>query len=117
MSWNELEFISWRQFQQMAPSIIRLEITRLGGLIEAAGLKNDVRNDLVRVRFELRKFIVEVEGCADGRLSKATRERLDAAIVNLPLDQAGEDEEFRTSLAYILDRLRSIQKRIDYIYV
>ena len=117
MSWNELEFVSWRQFDRMAPSIMRLEISRLGDLIRRAGTNLEMRNALVKVRYELLEFLVEFEKCSDGNLSVSVTERLNAAIVNLPLDQADPDGEFHASLRYILDRLRSIQKRIDFIYV
>ena len=76
-----------------------------------------MRNALVRVRYELVKFVAEVEECTDGRISVATKERLDAAIVNLPLDENSPNRDMQSSLRYILDRLRSIQTRIDYIYV
>ncbi len=117
MSWNELEFVSWRQFRQMAPPIMRLEITRIGDLIGRAGSNIDMRNALVKVRHELLQFLAGIELCSDGRLSTPVKERLDAAILNLPVDQADLDADIHASLTYILDRLRSVQKRIDFIYV
>jgi len=117
MSWNELEFVSWRQFRQMAPPIMRLEVTRIGELIGRAGSNHEMRNALVKVRYELLEFVVAVEHCTDGRISGRARERLDAAIVNVPLDQADSGGDMHASLAYVLDRLHSIQKRIDFIYV
>lgn len=117
MSWNELEFVSWRQFHQMAPPIMRLEVTRLGQLIGRAGSNHEMRNALVKVRYELLEFVVAIEQCKDGCLSGWARDRLDAAIVNVPLDQADPDGDVYASLTYVLDRLNSIQKRIDFIYV
>jgi hypothetical protein len=117
MPWNELEFVSWRQFHRMAPSIMRLEISRLGDLIRQSGADLDLRNALVRVRYELMEFLVDVQNCSDGNLSSGVTEHLDAAIVNLPLDQVEPGSDFHVSLRYILDRLRSIQQRIDFIYV
>ena len=117
MPWNELEFVSWRQFHTMAPSILRLEISRLGDLIRRSGANLDLRNALVRSRYQLLSFLVEIDKCDDGQLSSEAKERLEAAIVNLPLDLAESESEFHSSLRYILDRLRTVQKRIDFIYV
>ncbi len=117
MPWNELEFVPWSQFHRMAPSILRLEISRLGDLIRSAGSDLEMRNALVRVRYELLEFLVAVERCEDGKISESATERLDLAIVHLPLDRATEDAKMHASLKYILDRLRSVKRRINFIYV
>jgi hypothetical protein len=117
MPGNELEFLSWHQFHQMAPPIMQLEITRIGDLINRVGSDLEMRNALVKVRHELVQFIAAIEHCTDGRISETMKERLNSAIVNLPLDQVTPKGDIHESLRYILDRLRSIQTRIDYIYV
>ncbi|HEY5565592.1 MAG TPA: hypothetical protein VIL33_08375 [Rhodothermia bacterium] len=111
--WNELGFVPWRSFQRMAPSILQLEVTRLGELISAAGAL-DIRNALVKSRYELTAFIAALE--KEGSPDKLETSRLQAAIVNLPLEYPGIDSETGETLAYILNRLQYVHNRIRFVY-
>lgn len=116
MPWNEIEFLPWDRFHRMAPSILKLEISRLDDLIRAAGDDFDIRNALVRVRYELSGFLVELDQTGGDRLTPAAARHLETAILNLPLDQVEPGTDLHASLKYVLDRLRSVHKRIDLIY-
>ncbi len=116
MSWNEIEYVPWRQFSRMTPSILGLEITRLDALIRESFDNLVVRNALVRVRYELREFVADVALADSGTLSHETMMRLSAAILNVPLDEVEPGSPLHGSLRYILERLRSVHRRINYIY-
>ena len=55
-NWNELQFLSWREFEQMAPSILQLEVTRLGKVMQSQIDDTDFHNRLVRARFSLQQL-------------------------------------------------------------
>lgn len=109
---NEIQYLSWKEFQQMTPSILALEITRLAGILEKQGLAIEQRNALVRARFELRRFVEcvararpkEVSGCSR-HLASAI---LATALVHGEMDSA--------ELSYVMDRLNYVQERMAYIY-
>lgn len=116
MPWNEIEYVPWDRFRRMAPSILRLEISRLDELVRAVGNDLEIRNALVKVRYELSGFLVELDRAAGDRLPADAVQHLEAAIVNLPLDRIDPETELHAAVSYILDRLRSVHKRIDLIY-
>ena len=114
--WNELEFVSWKEFAQMAPSIIQLEISRIGSVINAPATNLDIRNVLVRARFELREF-QECLQLADGPpLSDSCVAHLRTSILSLSIKNHIRDEETTITLNYVLDRLISMLERIDLIF-
>jgi hypothetical protein len=114
--WNELEFVSWKEFTQMAPSIIQLEISRIGSVINAPATNLDIRNVLVRARFELREF-QECLQLADGPpLSDSCVAHLRTSILSLSIKNQIRDEETTITLNYVFDRLISMLERIDLIF-
>lgn len=111
--WNEVDFVPWRSFRRMAPSILNLEVTRLGSLIGRPG-SLEFRNALVKSRYELATFIGILQ--EEGPPEKLDTVHLTSAIVNLPLGYPGIDSETARTLAYILDRLQYVHNRIRFVY-
>ncbi len=109
---NEIQFLSWEEFQQMAPSILTLEVTRLAGLIRETGAL-DIRNPLAKARVELKRFIACVQHVNKEEMEQTCSPHLLSAIIGVSL--AGENME-QPTLNYVLDRLRYVQERIPYIY-
>lgn len=116
--WNELEYISWKEFKKMAPPIIKLEINRIGKLIPSLSFNSDLHNTLIKTRYELKQFVECLEetkspplpdSCTD-HLSNALR----VAILTLSLEDA--DDEVSKTIHYILDRLNYVHNRIGMIY-
>ncbi len=99
----------------MMPSILQLEVTRLGTLIDASGGATDFRNALVRARFALKQFIACVEQ-ADKENVEACAPPLQAALLNVSLVNAHLDEETTARLHYVMDRLKYVNDRIALIY-
>ncbi len=113
--WNEIQFLSWTEFRQMAPSILHLEVTRLGTLIDASGEATDFRNALVRARFELKQFIACVEQ-ADKENVEACAPPLQAALLNVSLVHAHRDVALAAWLHFVIDRFKYVNDRIALIY-
>lgn len=114
--WNELEFISWEEFRQMAPSILQLEISRIGEIINHLQAGTDFRNALVKSRFELKKFIECLPRAGKEFLVDNCAGHLHIAIINLAVEFAGLDEKTIQTRDYILDRLNYVYNRIPLIY-
>lgn len=114
--WNEVEFLRWEEFRQMAPAIIQLEISRLGEMIESFPADNDFYNSLVKARFELKKFSECLAGCGKESLEEACAGHLRNAIFSLSFDFSWLDEEVAGTLKYILERLMNVHNRIPLIY-
>lgn len=113
---NEIQFLSWEEFQQMVPSILQLEVTRLGTLIDATGTATDFRNALVKARFEVKKFIACVQVAEKTTVQEACALHVQTALLNVSLVQANRDEKTTAILAYIIDRLTYVNNRIAFIY-
>ena len=116
LQWNELEFLSWKEFKQMAPSIIQLEISRIGGIVNAPGTHIDFRNVLVKARFEVRRFKECLQQADRPPLKDSCVARLRTAIICLSLQDQIQDKKTATTLKYICDRLNSVLKRTDLIF-
>ena len=112
---NEIQFLSWGEFRQMAPSILQLEVTRLSTVIEAQRDVPNFHNALVKTRYELKHFMT----C----LQHTTKEQIDScaphlqiALLNVTLANTDRDEATTHTLAYIIDRLTYVLERIPLIY-
>jgi hypothetical protein len=114
--WNELEFISWEEFRQMAPSILQLEISRIGEIINRFQADTDFHNALVKSRFELKKFIECLSRSGKESLEDNCAKYLHIAIINLTVESAGLDEKTVQTRDYILDRLNYVHNRMRLIY-
>ncbi len=113
---NEIQFLSWEEFRQMVPSILQLEVTRLGTLIDAAGSATDFRNALVKARFEVRRFIACVQEAEKETVADACAPHLQTALLNVSLVNVNLDEKTTATLDYIIDRLKYVNDRIALIY-
>ena len=113
---NEIQFLSWEEFRQMVPSILGLEVTRLGTLIDAAGTATEFRNALVKARFEVKRFIACVQAAEKTTVQDTCALHLQTALLNVSLVNAKRDEATTATLDYIIDRLTYVNDRIALIY-
>jgi len=114
--WNELQFLSWGEFRHMAPSILRLEITRLGKVMRTLSVETDLYNSLARARFDLQQFVAGVEKLEKNALDEGCVSYLRAAIMSLSFPPQDLDTETRKTCRYVLDRLNYVYNRIGLIY-
>lgn len=110
---NELEYISWKEFRKMAPAIIRLEINRTGKLLKEFHSDSDMYNTLIKTRYELTQFVQCLEQTNGPPLPDSCSGHLSKAILNLSLEDAGEMSD---EIQYILGRLKYVYDRIEMIY-
>ena len=106
---NEIQYVPWRQFQQMVPSIMGLEVSRLTRCLSHDSLSEHDYNLVVKVRFDLRRFIrcVAEVSCED---VQQCSEHLNSALFNaLLLPDHGDFD-------YVIDRIRYVRNRMPYIY-
>ena len=113
---NEIQFLSWTEFRQMAPSILQLEVTRLGTVIDASAETTDFRNALVKARFEVKQFIACVQQAEQETIEEVCAPHLQAALLNVSLVNTNRDEETTATLHYVMDRLKYVNDRIPLIY-
>lgn len=114
--WNELEFISWKEFQQMAPSILQLEITRISKLLQSFPSDTNFYNALVKVRFELKSFVECLEKTTQTQVESNCAAHLQNALICMPVAIQTIDPATRKILDYILDRIKYVNERIKLIY-
>ena len=112
---NEIQFLSWEEFRQMTPSILQLEVTRLGTLIDAAGA-TDYRNALVKARYEIKRFIACVRDAEKETVAEGCAPHLQTALLNVSLVNVNLDEKTTATLDYVMDRLKYVNDRIALIY-
>ena len=113
---NELEFLSWDEFKQMAPTILQLEATRIGKLIQGAPEDTDFHNSLVRARFAVTQFIACLEQADRDTFEKTCSAHLRTALLSMSSPPASLDTQRRKTHSYILDRLNYVNYRIGLIY-
>ena len=115
-SWNEIQFVSWAEFRQMAPSILQLEVTRIGKIIQTFQENTEFHNGLVRARFALEQFVANVKQAEKNNFEETCVVHLRTAIANFPLQPDDLDAETKKTCRYILDRLNYVYHRITLIY-
>ena len=116
INWNEIQFLSWSEFQQMAPSILQLEITRIGRMIRSYPADTDFHNGLVRARFELKQFVACLEQAEKDGFEETCAPHLRAAIMSMSVQPSSLDLQTQETCGYVLDRLNYINHRISLIY-
>lgn len=114
--WNELGYISWKSFRQMAPPIIQLEITRISRLLDKQQLDAERHNLLVQVRFELEQFNEKLASAGKEQVAETCAPHLQKALASLSLFQPDADGEWQKTVDYIRDRINYINERIPLIY-
>ncbi len=115
-NWNELQFLSWRQFEQMAPSILQLEVTRLGKVMQAQIDNTDFHNRLVSARFSLRQFIEGIRTTEGKTLDDSCMEHLRCSIMSISVQPPDLDAKTAATCDYVLTRLNYVYDRIGLIY-
>ncbi len=116
LDWNELEYISWKEFKKMAPPIIKLESNRIDELIKTVQSGSDVYNALIKTRYELKQFIQCLDHTENPPLSYSCTDRLSNAILSLSFENTGSNEKLMATLHYILERLNYVYNRIEMMY-
>ena len=116
LGWNEIQFLSWEEFKQMAPSIVQLEITRLGTLMDEVPRDLDFHNALVRARFSLHKFVACLAEVEQAAFEASCAGYLRTALMSLPVAHPGLEADVHKTLNYIVDRLTAVHQRISLIY-
>jgi hypothetical protein len=111
--WNELRYISWREFRKMTPPIIKLEIDRVGKLLEKIQAGSENYNTLVKSRYELSQFVKCLEQAQFPPLNEKCTGHLSKAILNLSFKDTDDTSE---EIHYVLDRLKHVYDRIGMIY-
>lgn len=113
--WNELQFLSWSEFRQMAPSIIKLEVRRINRMLGHQNVDTDRRNLLVKTRFELKQFINELEK-TDKDAVRTCATCLQRALLNISMEETLTQKKQTETFGYIADRLKYVLKRIELLY-
>lgn len=116
VDWNELQFLDWNEFKQMTPTILQLEVARLGGVIDSNLDDTDFHNSLVRSRYELQKFIACLGRAEKDTIEESCCEHLRLAIINLSILPDAVNAQTRNICTYVLDRLNYVYNRIRLIY-
>lgn len=119
--WNELDFIDWREFRQMGPPIVKMEIERIERLLRIDRFPETVADTLRRARLELVLFVADLERCtpstAPGNETLgALAQHLDTAILNAGIHADLIEAAERETIRYVVSRIRYIRNRMNLIY-
>ncbi len=106
---NEIQYVPWRQFQQMVPSILRLEVRRLTRYLVAESPSVNERNIIVKVRYDIRLF-VQCIGTTTVDEARGCARHLASALLNAALLPK------HPVLTYVMDRLQYVRNRMPFIY-
>ena len=115
-NWNELQFLSWKEFKSMAPSILQLEVTRLGKVLHNQVDNTEFYNSVVRARFNLSQFIDSIKATDIEELDDESMAHLRNAIMSMSVQPEDLDKESTHICGYVLDRLNYVHYRINLLY-
>lgn len=113
---NELQFVSWPEFQEMVPSIVQLEISRLERVIGEVRDQTELCTALMEARSELQEFSTALQEAEKETLESSCAPHLEAALLTLSVQADGADEETAETLHYIVDRLNHVHDRMELTY-
>ena len=111
MDWNEIEYISWREFKEMAPAILQLEIGHITKVLPACKDDIEVYNALVSARYAARQFAACLQKTEAAPLEDACLAHLNTAILKLTAAAAGCAGKERQTIHYIAEHLQAIATR------
>ena len=115
-NWNELQWLSWGEFQQMAPAILQLEVDKMQTILQDVAGDTDWRNNVVRARFAVRKFIACLADANKDTIVESCCPHLRIAIMSLSIQPDNLGTKTRDTCGYVIDRLTYIHDRIRLIY-
>ena len=113
--WNELEFTNIADFKRMAPSIIQLEISRLGKMITSRETMDLTYNLLVKARFDLKEFKKDLETFTDSTMDDNKLSGLFSALFHIA-GAAENDPEIKAKTDYVIDRLNDLINKCKMLY-
>ena len=97
----------------MTPSIIKLEINRVGKLLNKIQAGGENYNALIKSRYKLSQFVECLQQTQLPPLKETCIDHLSQAILNLSFEDPGGTSK---EVDYILDRLKHVHDRIGMIY-
>jgi hypothetical protein len=115
LEWNELDFVGWKEFRRMVPTVVGLEIGRIERMLTNCDVGGDLYNALVRLRYGLRRFIDGIESTEQNSILLRTS-YLEEALLGLSFLFEMTDDQDAETLRYIAHRLTYVHDRIKLIY-
>ena len=113
--WNELEFTNIADFKRMAPSIIQLEISRIGKIIDSRNSMDLAYNLLIKARFDLKEFRNDLETVIKNKMNENNLFKLYSALFHIA-GAAENDPEIKSKTDYIIDRLNDLIYKCKMLY-
>jgi hypothetical protein len=114
--WNELEFTNWKDFKRMAPSIIQLEISRLGKIINSLSTPDDMHNLLVKARFDLIGFRETISHSQNRKITESELSKLFSALVFISSASERCTDKLKGKMEYISNRLNDLIAKCQMLY-
>lgn len=115
LEWNELDFVGWKEFRRMVPTVVGLEIGRIERMLTHCDVGGDLYNALVRLRYGLRRFVDGIETTEHNAILLRTS-YLEEALLGLSFLFEMTDDKDAETLRYIAHRLTYVHDRIKLIY-
>lgn len=112
---NELQFVDWEEFQEMVPSILQLEISRLNRTIEEVE-DAETTEALVGARKKLDAFVACLASADKDTLESTCAPHLEGAMLTLSIQADEETGETADTLQYIVDRINHVHDRMELVY-
>ena len=114
--WNELEFTNFNDFKRMAPSIIQLEITRLGKIIYSLETTNSAYNLLIKARYDLSQFQNDIDTINEQKIEESTLVRLYSALFCIASAAEKSDKSIKSKADYVINRLNDLLNKCKMLY-
>lgn len=113
---NELQFVGWKKFREMVPSIVQLEVSRLERVVDGVQENTELYNAVVKARFELKAFADALQNADKDDLEETCAPHLEAAMLTVSMTPGDREGEVAETLRYVADRLEHIHDRMELIY-
>ena len=114
--WNELEFLSWSQFQKMAPAIVRLEARQLQRIQPQAVDCRELNTAIAWAIVTLRELATSIEQSPSAQAAYQCSGWLERAVLAITFAAGKAPAPMLPVLQNVLDHLGALQKRWMLLY-
>lgn len=117
LGWNEVRFISVREFVHNAPAVISLEISRLTGVLSKLEPGSDSYTHIVTARHRLATISEHIGTTTGDHLDTRIFELMEAAILGISMETVSVAGDFNDEerIKEISEDLEYAANRLDYI--
>jgi len=114
--WNELHFMNREEFARMVPTVLQLEVSRLGMVLTRFEPGTDAYNAVVTARHRVGKLREGLQSVLTSDEVADHERDLETAIMSVSIRDEDVPRDVQRELVYVADRLVYILGQMRLLY-